>query len=290
MTRSPEMGSRSISSAMNGVRLQRRQNGSQSSFRNMLRLGYRTNVAVADLRGRLLSSRGIVASARSLCDGRRRFGRRSAALASAQTQRPGSAEPGRAARRAHSSRAIVPTVPERTSATATPRSCRSSAPRERFATTAITWSWSTTSLLVVRGSHRPEQPQDACWLGLDPTLGKRRRLPLAPRSEASTIAPASLPPWNGREALGLRCSRSRSARRIRPCVPFVSGPDRASGHIPAATRRRAVRRSIETTRTSCSRRSTPHIRTRHRTASAPWRDHLRRLRNNHAACSCTRAR
>ena len=40
------------------------------------------------------------------------------------------------------------------------------------------------SLLSVRGSHRPGQPQDACWLGLDPTLGKRRPLPLAPRKRA----------------------------------------------------------------------------------------------------------
>ncbi len=32
------------------------------------------------------------------------------------------------------------------------------------------------------------------------------------------------------------------------------------------------------------------IRTRHRTASAPRRDHLRRRRDSHTACSCTRAR
>jgi hypothetical protein len=31
--------------------------------------------------------------------------------------------------------------------------------------------------------------QDACWVGLDPTLGQRRRLPLRPRKEAWVIAP-----------------------------------------------------------------------------------------------------
>ncbi len=74
----------------------------------------------------------------------------------------------------------------------------------------------------------------------------------------------------------------------------VSPPDQpdegGSGRIPAATRRACVKRSIETIRTSCSTRSTPHARTRHMTPRAPLRAHRRRRRDSQAACSRTRAR
>jgi hypothetical protein len=74
----------------------------------------------------------------------------------------------------------------------------------------------------------------------------------------------------------------------------VSPPDQpdegGSGRIPAATRRACVKRSIETIRTSCSTRSTPHARTRHMTPGAPLRAHRRRRRDSHTACSRARAR
>jgi hypothetical protein len=47
-------------------------------------------------------------------------------------------------------------------------------------------------------------------------------------------------------------------------------------------------RSIETTSTPCSNRSTPAARTTDRTASAPRPHHLRRRRPSHLACSTTR--
>ena len=68
-------------------------------------------------------------------------------------------------------------------------------------------------------------------------------------------------------------------------------PDRKGGRTaPAALRTTGIRRSIETTRTSSSTRCTPRTRTRHKTASAPWRHHLRRRRDSHTACAWTRAR
>ena len=83
--------------------------------------------------------------------------------------------------------------------------------------------------------------------------------------------------------------------RSEPAGPSVAWllphpAERASGPIRSATRRTCVNRSIETTSTSCSTRSTPRTRTRHMTASAPFRAHLRRRRDSHAACSRTRAR
>lgn len=66
--------------------------------------------------------------------------------------------------------------------------------------------------------------------------------------------------------------------------------ERTSRPIPAARRRTYVNRSMETTRTSCSTRSRPRARTRHRTPSAPLRAHLRRRRDSQATCSRTRAR
>ncbi len=66
--------------------------------------------------------------------------------------------------------------------------------------------------------------------------------------------------------------------------------ERASGPIPPATRRTCVNRSMDTTMTSRSTRSTPRTRTRHMTARAPFRAHLRRRRDSHPACSRTRAR
>jgi len=90
-----------------------------------------------------------------------------------------------------------------------------------------------------------------------------------------------------RRGLALRPPPSAEARSPRTRRSAAGG---GSGRIPAAARSTCVKRSIETTRTSCSTRSTPRARTRHMMPRAPLRAHRRRRRDSHAACSRTRAR
>jgi hypothetical protein len=97
-------------------------------------------------------------------------------------------------------------------------------------------------------------------------VSKRPQAWKAEDSIASGICDARERPRN--------CRSELIALPLCPAHPTVwrsrQPPDRVSGRLLAAARRRGVSRSIETTSTSSSMRSTPRIRTRHSTASAPW--------------------
>ena len=111
----------------------------------------------------------------------------------------------------------------------------------------------------------------------------------APRTSRHRVRGSQLTIARERRGAGFRSDRLPRRRRGR-----VAAPDRAldgtSGRIPAAARSTCVKRSIETTRTSCSTSSTPRARTRQMMPRAPPRAHLRRRRDSHVACSRTRAR
>jgi hypothetical protein len=64
--------------------------------------------------------------------------------------------------------AVTASAPRRQSGMAAPGQRRPPDPRHRRAR-------------IARNSHSPGPTKDACWLGLDPTSGKRPRLPLAQR-------------------------------------------------------------------------------------------------------------
>ena len=81
------------------------------------------------------------------------------------------------------------------------------------------------------------------------------------------VAGSRLPPFPDGNALAARRSE-RVPSRSRFCAGPISRLMTLRGGIPAATRRTWIKRSTDTTRTSCSTRSTPHARTRHMTPRA----------------------
>jgi hypothetical protein len=174
-------------------------------------------------------------------------------------------------------------------------------------------------------ARQPRSPARGCWRGSSSTEEIIRQGPHHAAQKSTTTGTdavvsaanvsavrvddprqRALAPRASRDSLGDRTDTiarvtGREANddhhhqgRTRPSRSRLAPPDQplegARGRIPAATRRTCVKRSIETTRTSCSTRSTPRARTRHITPRAPLRAHLRRRRDSHPACSRTRAR
>ena len=114
----------------------------------------------------------------------------------------------------------------------------------------------------------PERMQDRteyAWLRSSPLPG------------IGVLASSQLTAASERRGAGLRSDRL--PRRRSGLAAADPALDAAPVLIPAATRRTCVKRSIETTRTSCSTRSTPRARTTHMTPRAPLRAHLRRRRD-----------
>ena len=109
--------------------------------------------------------------------------------------------------------AVTASAPRRQSGMAAPGQRRPPDPRHRRAR-------------IARNSHSPGPTKDACWLGLDPTSGKRPRLPLAQRERVPaqprdrlTLGEAGAAAERGRP---LRCGYRERAKeqQFRPRIRF----------------------------------------------------------------------